>query len=246
MDPNALHIWPRGTFMMIALPNMDKSFTCTLFFPYEGEYSFNSLDTEAKMMDFFLKIFPDAVPLMPTLKQDYFSNPTASLSVVRCFPWSFSDKLLLIGDAAHAIVPFYGQGMNCCFEDCVVLDQLMETCGDDWNTIFRRFEQLRKPDGDAIADLALMNFIEMRDRVGQPEFLLQKKIEAWFSNKHPDKWIPLYTMVTFSPDIRYSEALREGLRQEKIMQEVMAMPGIEQKWESAEVENRMLDLLADG
>ena len=246
MDPNALHIWPRGTFMMIALPNMDKSFTCTLFFPYEGEYSFNSLDTEAKMMDFFQKIFPDAVPLMPTLKQDFFSNPTASLSVVRCFPWSFSDKVLLIGDAAHAIVPFYGQGMNCCFEDCVVLDQLMESYGDDWNTIFRRFEQQRKPDGDAIADLALMNFIEMRDRVGQPEFLLQKKIEGLFSSKHPDKWIPLYTMVTFSPDIRYSEALREGLRQEKIMQEVMAMPGIEEKWESAEVENRMLDLLAKG
>lgn len=245
MDPNALHIWPRGTFMLIALPNMDKSFTCTLFFPFEGEFSFNSLDTVDKMMDFFQRTFPDAVKLMPTLKEDYFANPASSLAIVRCFPWSFSDKLLLIGDAAHAIVPFYGQGMNCGFEDCVVLDQLMEEHGDDWRKIFYFFERLRKPDGDAIADLALANFIEMRDRVGHPEFLLQKKIEAWFSDKHPERWIPLYTMVTFSPDIRYSEALREGLRQEKIMQQVMKIPGIEQMWNSKEVEDTMLRLLAD-
>lgn len=245
MDPDALHIWPRGTFMLIALPNMDRSFTCTLFFPFEGEYSFNSLDTKEKMMDFFRKIFPDTLPLIPKLETEYFENPTSSLSIVRCFPWSFSDKLLLIGDAAHAIVPFYGQGMNCGFEDCVVLDQLMEQHGDDWNTIFRRFEQLRKPDGDAIADLALANFIEMRDKVGQPAFLLQKKIEAWFSEKHPEKWIPLYTMVTFSPDIRYSQALKEGQRQERIMKEVMKMPGIESNWNSPEVEQLILRLLTE-
>jgi len=243
MDPGALHIWPRGTFMMIALPNMDKSFTCTLFFPYEGEYSFNSLDSTEKMVDFFHKIFPDAVPLMPTLEKDYFSNPTSSLSIVRCFPWSHQDKLLLIGDAAHAIVPFYGQGMNCGFEDCVVLDDLMDMYGEDWLTVFREFERRRKPDGDAIADLALANFIEMRDRVGQPAFLLQKKIEARFSERHPAQWVPLYTMVTFSPDIRYSEALREGQRQEAIMQKVMALPGIEHKWDSQEVEDLMLSLL---
>lgn len=245
MDPDALHIWPRGTFMLIALPNMDKSFTCTLFFPFDGEYSFNSLDTEEKMLSFFRKTFPDVIPLMPTLKEDYFANPASSLSIVRCFPWSFDNKVLLIGDAAHAIVPFYGQGMNCGFEDCVVLDQLMEAHGDDWEKIFRQFEIQRKPDGDAIADLALANFIEMRDRVGHPEFLLQKKIEAWFSDKHPDRWIPLYTMVTFSPDIRYSEALREGQYQEKIMKEVMNLPGIENKWNSREVEDMMLKLLAE-
>lgn len=243
MDPNALHIWPRGTFMLIALPNLDKTFTCTLFFPFEGEYSFNSINTEEKMMDFFLKTFPDAVPLMPTLKEDYFANPAASLAIVRCFPWSFEDKLLLIGDAAHAIVPFYGQGMNCGFEDCVVFDQLLDEFGDDWNSIFRHFEKVRKPDGDAIAELALSNFIEMRDKVGQPAFLLQKKIEAWFSDKHPDRWIPLYTMVTFSPEIRYSEALREGNRQERIMQKVMEIPGIENRWNSQEVEDMMLRLL---
>ena len=135
--------------------------------------------------------------------------------------------------------------MNCGFEDCVVFDQLMEEHGDDWSKIFRHFERLRKPDGDAIADLALANFIEMRDKVGHPEFLLQKKIEARFSEKYPERWIPLYTMVTFSPDIRYSEALREGQRQEKIMGEVMNIPGIENKWDSKEVEDIMLRLLAD-
>ncbi len=243
MDPTALHIWPRGSFMLIALPNMDKSFTCTLFFPFDGEYSFNSLTTEEKMMEFFVKTFPDAVPLMPSLKTDYFENPTASLGIIRCFPWSYDDKLLLVGDAAHAIVPFYGQGMNCGFEDCVVLDQLMDAHGEDWKTIFHEFEASRKPDSDAIADLALSNFIEMRDKVGQKEFLLQKKIEAWFSTKYPQKWTPLYTMVTFSPDIRYSEALREGQRHEAIMKKVMALDNIESKWNSEEVEKLMLELL---
>jgi kynurenine 3-monooxygenase len=245
MDPNALHIWPRGNFMLIALPNMDKTFTCTLFFPYDGEFSFNSLDTEDKMMDFFQKTFPDTIPLMPTLKQDYFSNPTSSLAIVRCLPWRVKDKLLLIGDAAHAIVPFYGQGMNCGFEDCVVLDQLMDEYGDDWSRIFHAFEKVRKPDGDAIAELALANFIEMRDKVSHPEFLLQKKIEAWFSDKYPDRWIPLYTMVTFSPDIRYSQAWREGQRQERIMQQVMQLPGIENRWNSREVEDLMLRLVEE-
>lgn len=243
MDPQALHIWPRGSFMLIALPNLDKSFTCTLFFPFEGEYSFQSIDTGEKMMKFFERIFPDAVPLMPTLKEDYFANPASSLAIVKCFPWSVDDKLLLIGDAAHAIVPFYGQGMNCGFEDCVVFDQLLDKHGEDWNALFKDFEQLRKPDGDAIADLAVENFIEMRDKVGHPEFLLRKKIEAWFSEKHPDRWIPLYTMVTFSPDIRYSEALREGQRQEKIMHQVMQLTGIENRWNSKEVEDLMLHLL---
>lgn len=243
MDPNALHIWPRGQFMLIALPNLDKTFTCTLFFPFEGEYSFSSLDTNEKMLDFFRKTFPDAVPLMPTLEEDYWNNPTSSLCIVKCWPWTFDDKLALIGDAAHAIVPFYGQGMNCGFEDCVVLEGLMNKHGDDWNAIFREYEFLRKPDGDAIADLAVANFVEMRDKTADAKFLLQKKIEARFSEKHPDKWIPLYTMVTFSPDIRYSTALKEGGRQEAIMQKVMAMPDIENKWDSDEVEQAILKML---
>ena len=243
MDPKGLHIWPRGTYMLIALPNLDKSFTCTLFFPFEGENSFEALDTISKARAFFEKIFGDALKLMPDFDKEYAGNPVSSLMTVKCFPWHYKDKLLLIGDAAHAIVPFYGQGMNCGFEDCVVFEELMTKYGNNWTAIFEKFEQLRKPDGDAIADLAVANFVEMRDKVGQAEFLLQKKIEASFSTKHPDKWIPLYTMVTYSPQIRYSEALHEGKRQEKIMQQVMALPGIEQKWESKEVEEFILKLL---
>lgn len=243
MDPKGLHIWPRGSYMLIALPNLDKTFTCTLFFPFEGENSFAALNTKEKARAFFNKIFVDALALMPDFDNEYANNPVSSLITVKCFPWHYKDKMLLVGDAAHAIVPFYGQGMNCGFEDCVVLDQLMDKHGDHWEMIFREFEQLRKPDGDAIADLAVGNFIEMRDKVGHADFLLQKKIEAWFSSKHPDKWIPQYTMVTYSPHIRYSEALREGQRQEKIMQQVMKTKDIESKWDSAETEQLMLSLL---
>jgi kynurenine 3-monooxygenase len=243
MDPKGLHIWPRGTYMLIALPNLDKTFTCTLFFPFEGENSFAALDTIDKARNFFKKIFGDALALMPDFDNEYQNNPVSSLVTVKCFPWRYKDKMLMLGDAAHAIVPFYGQGMNCGFEDCVVLDGLIEKHGSNWEQIFIEFERLRKPDGDAIADLAIGNFIEMRDKVGQAEFLLQKKIEAWFSGKHPNKWIPLYTMVTYSPHIRYSEALHEGQRQEKIMQQVMKMPGIESKWDSPETEQLILKLL---
>jgi kynurenine 3-monooxygenase len=252
MEPNALHIWPRGQFMLIALPNMDKSFTCTLFFPFEGEKSFEALNTPEKMMAFFQETFPDAIPLMPTLKEDYFSNPTSSLMIVKCFPWTYKDKLAMVGDSAHAIVPFYGQGMNCGFEDCVVLDELMSKYGLDaslendaevFKKVFSEYQNSRKPDGDAIADLAVMNFIEMRDKTADPKFLLQKKIEARFSAKYPEKWIPLYSMVTYSPHIRYSEALSEGLRQESIMEKIMTIPGIEQKWDSEEVEKKMMELL---
>jgi kynurenine 3-monooxygenase len=244
MDPDCLHIWPRDSYMLIALPNMDRSFTCTLFFPFDGDPSFSSLDTPEKGVEFFKKVFPDTIPLMPDLYNEFKNNPAASLVTVRCTPWNYKDKLLLIGDAAHAIVPFYGQGMNCGFEDCVVLNELMEKHKDDWKTIFPEFSKLRKPDSDAIADLAINNFIEMRDRVGKQEFLLQKKIENWFSEKHPDKWTPLYTMVTFSPQTRYSIALQEGKKQEAIMQQILAMPGIEERWNSVETEERILQLLA--
>lgn len=240
MEKNALHIWPRGQFMLIALPNTDKTFTCTLFFPFEGEKSFASINTKEKMMEFFRQTFPDAIQLMPTLEDDYMNNPVSSLVTVKCTPWFYKDKLALVGDAAHAIVPFFGQGMNCGFEDCVVMNDLMEKYGEDWTTIFSEYGRLRKPDGDAIADLAVANFMEMRDRVADPKFLLQKKIEAHFSKKYPDKWIPLYTMVTYSPHIRYSTAVKEGIRQENIMKEIMAMPDIEKKWDSEEVEKEIL------
>jgi kynurenine 3-monooxygenase len=243
LEKNALHIWPRGSYMMIALPNMDGSFTCTLFFEAEGKKSFASMKTKEDVINFFKEDFANALPLMPTLVEDFFENPTASLVTVKCKPWVFDHKIALIGDAAHAIVPFYGQGMNCGFEDCVVLDELIEKYQNDWDVILDQYEVLRKPDGDAIADLAHANFIEMRDKTADPTFLLQKKIEAKFSAKHPDKWIPLYSMVTYSPHIRYSTALKEGNKQQAIMDKVMAMSDIEKKWDSEEIEKIILSYL---
>src|SRR5688572_785161 len=240
MEKNALHIWPRGNYMLIALPNIDGSFTCTLFFPFEGETSFASLNTKEKIKLFFEQTFADAAPLMPSLENDFFDNPTSSLVTVKCFPWIREKKFALIGDAAHAIVPFFGQGMNCGFEDCSVLNSLIDKYKGDWSAVLQEFQQLRKPDADAIADMALNNFIEMRDKVADPKFLLQKKIEARLHAKYPDKWIPAYSQVTFSPDIRYSEALLRGEKQEKIMQEVMLIPGIEENWESEEIEKLVL------
>ena len=243
IEKNALHIWPRGGYMLIALPNMDGSFTCTLFFPFKGDPSFEKLTDEKTLLEFFNKVFPDAVPLMPTLVSDFFSNPTGSLMTVRCSPWTWKNRMMLIGDAAHAIVPFYGQGMNCGFEDCVVLDELIKKYDHDWERIMPEYEKQRKPNSDAIADLALANFIEMRDLVGHPDFLLRKKIEARFSEKHPDKWIPLYTMVTFS-DLPYSVAQNEGRKHDVIMDRVMAVPGIENKWDQPEIERLMLKMLS--
>lgn len=220
LDNAALHIWPRGQYMMIALPNLDGSFTCTLFFPYEGSPSFAELQTPAQVQAFFEDVFPDVVPLMPTLVDDFFQNPTSALVTIRCYPWSYHDEVVLIGDAAHAIVPFYGQGMNAGFEDCTVLDRLLTEFGDDWATVFDHFQRRRKPDADAMADLAVYNFEEMRDRVADPRFLLQKKIESKIAAQYPDQWLPLYSQVTFS-HTPYAEALASGNRQERIMQQLM-------------------------
>jgi len=246
MEKNALHIWPRGNYMMIALPNIDGSFTCTLFFPFEGDSSFKTLDTKEKVTAFFEATFADATKLMPALADDFFNNPTASLVTVKCSPWVRDDHFALIGDAAHAIVPFFGQGMNCGFEDCAVLNSLVEKHNHEWENILNEYQLLRKPDGDAIADLALNNFVEMRDKVADPKFLLQKKIEGKFSSKHPDKWTPAYSMVTFRPDIRYSEALQKGNAQQKIMDEIMSMDNIDTIWDGEEVEKKMLDIILMG
>ncbi|MES2850263.1 MAG: FAD-dependent monooxygenase, partial [Bacteroidota bacterium] len=243
MGKNALHIWPRGNYMLIALPNIDGSFTCTLFFPFDGEPSFKSLDTKEKVETFFQSTFADAYKLMPTLSEDFFHNPTSSLVTVKCFPWVREDKFALIGDAAHAIVPFFGQGMNCGFEDCRILNGLIDKHSDNWNLILDEYQTLRKPDADAIAELALNNFVEMRDKVGDPKFLLQKKIEAAFSKKYPGKWTPAYSQVTFSPQIRYSDALKNSIKQEAIMQDVMKMNEIEKRWDDISVEEKMLQLL---
>lgn len=243
LEKNALHIWPRGNYMMIALPNMDGSFTCTLFFPFDGNPSFSSLNSKEKVASFFKNTFADASVLMPTLQDDFFNNPTSSLVTVKCFPWIREDKFALIGDAAHAMVPFFGQGMNCGFEDCSVLNSLIDKHNEDWVTILDEYQTLRKPDADAICDLALNNFVEMRDKVADPKFLLQKKIEAAFSKKFPEKWMPLYSQVTFSPQIRYSNALINGQKQEAIMQQIMALPDIENKWQDESVEKMILQKL---
>ena len=241
LEKNALHIWPRKDYMLIALPNIDGSFTCTLFFPLEGEMSFSKLNTAEKVKDFFAENFADASALMPDVVEQFMNNPASSLVTVKCFPWVRKNTFALIGDAAHAIVPFFGQGMNCGFEDCSVLNNLMDLHGDDWETILREFQQQRKPDSDAIADLAINNFTEMRERTADPKFLLQKKIEARLHDKYPEKWIPAYTQVTFSPHIRYSEALRRGQNQEAIMQEIMKLENIENRWQEEEIERMILD-----
>jgi kynurenine 3-monooxygenase len=227
--------------MLIALPNIDGSFTCTLFFPFEGEPSFKSLDNKENLRSFFEKTFTDALPLMPSLEEDFFNNPTSSLVTVKCYPWIREDKFALIGDAAHAIVPFFGQGMNCGFEDCSVLNVLMEKYGDDWEKILSAFQSQRKPDADAIAELALNNFIEMRDKVGDPKFLLQKKIEAELHEKFPDKWIPAYAQVTFNPQIRYSDALKKGNRQEAIMKDIMNRTDIAERWQDADLLKEIIE-----
>ena len=242
LDKNALHIWPRGQFMLIALANLDGSFTVTLFFPFEGETSFESLKTDEQIMNFFKETFADAVPLMPTLIKDYHDNPASSLCIIRCEPWVYKSNIMLLGDAAHAIVPFYGQGMNSGFEDCSEWWRLTEEHGDDWSKIFSEYSDVRKPNGDAIADLALQNYIEMRDLVGDEMFLLRKKIEKKIYDKHPDKWMPLYSMVTFS-HTPYATALALGQKQRGIMDEFMKRADIKEYWDREEVENEIISKL---
>lgn len=234
MDPGALHIWPRGNFMVIALPNADGSFTGTLFLPFEGRVSFEQLQSDADILDFFQTYFPDAVPLMPELVKDFRQNPTASLVTVKCNPWQWQNRILLIGDAAHAIVPFYGQGMNAGFEDCTILDTLYETCAGDWSQIIPAFARQRQPDGDAIAELAQHNFIEMRDLVGDPHFLLRKKIAAQLHARHPD-FLPVYSMVTFG-NTPYHLALQEEEAQNQLFAQILRLENIEDEWDGPAVE----------
>ena len=231
MEKNALHIWPRESFMLIALPNPDGTFTCTLFFPFEGEPSFNKLQTADDIQSFFKSTFPDAYAMMPSLIEDFRDNPTSALVTMRCHPW-VKNNALLIGDAAHSIVPFFGQGMNAGFEDCRILNQLFDQFDDNWDLALSEFQRIRKPDADAIAELAMDNFVEMRDLVADADFLLRKKIEAKLHELYPEKWTPLYSMVTFDDNLRYSEAQATGMKQKEIMDKVMQMPGIESNWET--------------
>ena len=246
MEKNALHIWPRGRFMLIALPNEDGSFTCTLFMPHEGgEQAFDKVNTKEEVDQFFKTTFPDFYDMMPDIADYWEDHPLSSLAIMRCYPWHHG-KTALMGDAAHATVPFYGQGMNAGFEDCTVMYQLMQHYTQhgetDWNQVFAAYSETRKPDGDALQDLSLYNYYVMRDYVADPMFLLRKKIEAKFSTLYQDRWMPLYSQVTFS-HIRYSEALQRGNFQNQVMDEVMQLPDIEQQWDSPAVIEEILKRL---
>ncbi len=216
LDKNSLHIWPRGRFMLIALPNPEGSFTCTLFMPFEGhKYCFNNLKTKHDVIALFREMFSDFYDLMPEIAETWDEHPISSLAIIRCFPWHFNQTVLM-GDAAHATVPFYGQGMNAGFEDCTVLFGLMEKFGDDWKACFEAYEKLRKPNGDAVQDLSLQNYLIMRDKVNDPNFILQQKVEKRIHELYPDLYLPLYSMVSFS-DIEYHTALEQGKKQDAEM-----------------------------
>jgi kynurenine 3-monooxygenase len=220
MEKNALHIWPRGNYMLIALPNTDGTFTCTLFLPFDGEVSFAKLKTEQDVNEFFDKQFADAKMLMPGLLHDFFTNPTSALITTHISMWHYQGNSALIGDAAHAIVPFYGQGMNAGFEDCTVLSGLMERYGENWETILEVYAARRKPNGDAVAQLALMNFIEMRDKVADPKFLERKKIEKELGKRYPDQFVSVYEMVSFS-HTPYNTAIQCTHAQDRLLERVM-------------------------
>ena len=216
MEKNALHIWPRKSFMMIALPNPDGSFTCTLFWEFEGARSFATTHSDDAVHRFFDEEFPDAVPLMPTLLEDFRENPTGSLVTIRCAPWFYRDKVCLLGDAAHAVVPFYGQGMNAAFEDCFVLDECLEEFPNARERAFTEYFYRRKENADALADLAIGNFIEMRDKTASKAFRIKKKLDHLLEGALPGFYLPLYTMVTFTR-IPYAAAARRARLQDQIV-----------------------------
>jgi len=242
LEKNALHIWPRKDFMLIALPNVDGSFTCTLFMNQQGEPSFESLNNETKVSAFFQQYFGEAMQYLANPVEDFLSKTASPLCLVHIYPWLVNDSVALIGDAAHAMVPYYGQGMNCGFEDCRVLAELVEEHQHQWQDILESYQQERKANGDAIIELAKRNFVEMSDLSGDANFLLRKKIEAKFHQMHPQLWVPLYSMVTFSPDIPYKTALAVGDIQREIMDEIMQLPNIENEWQQAHVYQTLLQL----
>jgi kynurenine 3-monooxygenase len=219
LEPNALHIWPRGQFMLIGLPNTDRSFTCTLFMPNEGDVSFKSLKTEADVVDFFNTHFSDALPLLENFPQSYFKNPTGPLATIYADNWYYKN-FYLIGDAAHAVVPFFGQGMNASFEDCTVLMDYVDSGDDNWPDIFSSYNKMRKSDADAIAQMAIENYIEMRDSVAQSDYKAKREIANSLSIEFPDRFIPRYNMVSFT-SIPYSEVYKRGKIQQEIISQLM-------------------------
>ena len=221
LEKNALHIWARHSFMMIALPNFDGSFTCTLFLAHTGENSFEQLKDEKSLINFFEANFADAIPLMPTLVEDFFANPVGNLGTIKCFPWNAGGNALLLGDAAHAVVPFYGQGMNASFEDCRILNELIERRGTDWQAVFDEFTEVRKPNADAIAEMAEENFYEMRDAVADETFQKKRQLETMLEQTFPG-YFSKYSMVTFREDLPYRVAKAKGNAQDKLLMEICA------------------------
>jgi kynurenine 3-monooxygenase len=215
MEKHALHIWPRGSFMMIALPNLDGSFTCTLFWPFEGPNSFAALRTPQAIESFFRQQFPDAVPLIPTLAEDFLHNPTGALVTIRCQPWHWGERVVLLGDACHAVVPFLGQGMNAAFEDCIILTDCLARYPDR-RAALAAYESTRKHHLDILADLCIDNFLEMRDRVGSRVFVLRKKLGILLHRLFPRWYVPLYVMIEFTR-IPYADALRRARRQDWVV-----------------------------
>jgi kynurenine 3-monooxygenase len=233
LERNALHIWPRGGFMLIALPNTDGSFTATLFLARTGAASFAALATDEAVAGFFQHQFPDALPLMPNLLAEFASHPQGQLGTVHATPWQVAGRVLLLGDAAHAIVPFHGQGMNAAFEDCVVLDALVARAAD-WPAVFAQFEQSRRPNAAAIAHMALENYTEMRDAVLDARFVRRKDLAMAMERRFPERFIPRYSMVMFHPEIPYAEALRRGAVQAQLLDELDPGPGREPDPDRAE------------
>jgi kynurenine 3-monooxygenase len=219
MKLSALHIWPRGNHMLMALPNLNGGFTVTLYLPEHGEISFENLKEESNINAYFKTFYPDVLPLMPTLIEDFIRNPVGKLATVRCSPWNYMDKIALIGDAAHGIVPFFGQGMNAGFDDCVLLEKLINTYKNNWTEIFSKYSELQKPNGDAIADMAIANLREMSEKVGDPNFLIQKQVEKMIAHKYPQYYLPRYSMITHTT-IPYSICQKVGVIQDEILSEV--------------------------
>jgi kynurenine 3-monooxygenase len=219
LDPNALHIWPRGKFMLIALPNMDKSFTCTLFLPVDGSISFNELSTPKSVIDFFSEYFGELLPMLDNFPNIFFENPIGKLATVYAEQWQHDNQFCLVGDAAHAVVPFFGQGMNASFEDCEVLMECLDEAHGNWKTVCEKYSIIRKPDGYAIADMAIENYVEMRDLVARKEFIQEKNTANILWERFPNRFIPRYNMVSFT-SIPYSEVYRRGELQKKIIKNI--------------------------
>lgn len=241
LSKTSLHIWPRGRFMLIALPNEDGSFTCTLFMPFENhKFAFDKLKSKAQVEEFFKKTFPDFYELMPEVGEAWDDHPLSSLAIVRCYPWTHG-KVALMGDAAHATVPFYGQGMNCGFEDCTVMWTLMREYNEDWPIVFEKYQQIRKPEGNAVQDLSLDNYHVMREYVADPKFLLQKEFERRIEQLYPQKYSPLYTQVSFS-NIPYSLAYQNGKKQDVMIRGIMSQYDIEALFANNKIDELIHDL----